>query len=264
RLRGETGETEHVDAVRLLAVDHDPRDTVAPDATGVLHSLGRLREPTAAHDFKGGSVLPLVRANDARNWESVPTGRDTARAEDLRDGVEVEFPRVADATEARLVVDGRFTAWAEYLLGQYIQLHGRDTEAWYTALGADKARARGFAAAIAREAFLDISVWDGSQWRRQGFVPGAGPGIPKRQVVRLDLSAVRGETVRVRLESAPSFWLIDRIALDSEPERGFATKEMALASAIDMQGRDASAPLDHADGQVVVLEGGDRVELLFA
>jgi len=264
RVTGLPSETEHVDAIRLLVIDHDPECTIAPDAGGALHALGSLTQPTAARDFRRRNILPLVRANDALNWESVPTGRDTARADDLRDGLEIEFPRAAAATEARLVVDGRYTAWEAYLMSEYIQLHGRDTGAWYRALAADPVQAHSFEAAMAREVFLEVSVWDGARWRRQGLVPGAGPELSKRQVVQLDLSGVRGETVRVRLEAAPSLWLIDRVAIDLEPERGFVTKEIGPSDARDSQGRDVRPQLDRADGQVQVMEGQDSVELRFA
>jgi hypothetical protein len=264
RVTGVPGETEHVDAIRLLVVDHDPQCTIAPDAGGALHALGSLREPTSARDFRRRDILRLVRANDALNWESVPTGRDTARVDDIRDGLEIEFPREPGATEARLVVDGRYTAWADYLMGEYIQLHGRDTGAWYRALAADPARARGFAAAMAREVFLNVSVWDGARWRPQGFVPGAGPELAKRQVVRLDLSGVRDETVRVRLEAAPSLWLIDRVAIDFGPERGFGAKEIGLTDARDSRGRDVRPRLARADGLSHVMETQDSAELRFA
>jgi len=264
RVTGVPGETEHVDAIRLLAVDHDPRCTIAPDASGRLHALGSMSEPMAAQDFRGRDVLRLVRANDALNWESVPTVRDTVRGDDIRDGLEIEFPRAGRQTEARLVIDGRYTPWADYLTGEYIQLHGRDTEAWYRALADNPERARAFATAIAREAFLDVSVWDGARWRRQGFVPGAGPELAKRQVVRLDLSEVRDETVRVRLETAPSFWLIDRVAIDFGPERGFVAKEIGPTVARDSRGGDIRSQLDRADGQTHVLESQDSVDLRFA
>ncbi len=264
RVTGLPNETEHVDAIRLLAVDHDPRCTIAPDASGVLHALGPLTRPTAARDFRRRDILPLIRENDAMGWESVPTGRDTAHAEDIRDGLEIEFPRAAGATEARLVIDGRYTTWADYFLGEFNQLRGRDTGAWYRALAADPRQAHDFAAAMAREVALEISIWDGAGWRQQGFLPGAGPELAKRQVVQLDLSAVRGETVRVRLETAPSLWLIDRVAIDLEPESGFVTKEIGPRDARDSRGRDVRPQLDRTDGETLVMESPDSVELRFA
>jgi hypothetical protein len=198
------------------------------------------------------------------NWESVPTGRDTARAEDIRDVLEMEFPRAAGATEARLVIDGRYTVWEPYLMRAYIQLHGRDTVAWYRALAADSVQARGFADGITREMFPEVSVWDGVSWRRQGSIPGVGPELSKRQVVPLDLSGTQGETVRVRVETAPSLWLIDRVAIDFGPEREFIAKEIGPSEARDGHGRDVRPQLDRADGQEFVMESQDCVELRFA
>jgi hypothetical protein len=264
RVTGVPNETEHVDAIRLLVVDHDPQCTIAPDAAGTLHALGSLTQPIAARDFRRRDILRLVRANDDLSWESVPTGRDTARAEDIRDGLEIEFPRATGATEARLVVDGGYTTWESYLMSEYIQLHGRDTGVWYRALAADPAQARGFEDAMAREMFLEVSVWDGTHWRRQGSVPGAGPELSKRQVVQLDLSGVQGDTVRVRLEAAPSLWLIGRVAIDFGPERAFVAKEVGLSDARDSRGRDARPQLDRADGQELMMESSDSLELRFA
>jgi hypothetical protein len=264
RVSGTPGETEHVDAIRLLVVDHDPRYTMAPDASGPLHALGPLREPTQARDFKRRDVLLLVQANDAMNWESVPTGRDPTRAEDIRDGLEIEFPRPTGATEARLVVDGRYTLWANAMMSEYFQLHGRDTDAWYLALAGDPERARVFEAGIERETFLAVSVWDGTHWKRQGYVPGAGQEVAKRQVVRLDLPSDGGETVRVRLESAPSFWLVDRVAIDFGPELAFTTSEVALSEARNQQGGDTRPLLERADGDDYVMEPNDVAELRFA
>jgi hypothetical protein len=264
RVTGTSGETEHVDAIWLLVVDHDPQCTVAPDGAGALHALGALREPTQACDFKRRDVLRLVQANDARNWESAPTGRDPTRTEDIRDGLELEFPRPAGVSEARLVVDGRYTLWANHMMTEYIQLHGPDSDAWYGALTTEPERAHALATAIERETFLAVSVWDGRHWKRQGWVPGAGQEIAKRQVVRLDLPPGEGETVRVRLESAPSFWLVDRVAIDFGPERAFAAREVALTDARDRQGSDIRPLLYRADDNDYVMQSDDTAELRFA
>jgi hypothetical protein len=223
-----------------------------------------LRGPTKARDFKRRDVLSLVRQNDAMSWESVPTGRDPARADDIRDGLELEFPRPAGTSEARLVVDGRYTVWANLMMSEYLQLHGRDTDGWYRALASDPERADTFTAAIERETSLEMSVWDGGQWKRQGSLPGAGQEVAKRQVLRLDLPPGGGEIVRIRLESAPSFWLVDRVAIDFGPEHAFATREVALTEARDQRGGDIRPLLGRADGDDYVMEPDDVGELRFA
>src|SRR5436309_8209957 len=79
----------------------------------------------------------------------------------------------------------------------------------------------------------------------------------------LDLSRVAGDTVRLRLESIPSFWLLDQVALDFSPERPLTTTEVAAASGRDQHGQDVRDPLAAVDHRFLTLEPGDFSELRF-
>ncbi len=259
----ELDETDYVDELTVLAVDHDPDVTIAPDGSGRLHTLGRLIAPVSAHDFRGRDALARVRAADGWNWESNPSGRDTARPADLRDGLEVAFPRAPGALRAQLVVDGNNTPWAAYLLGEFVAAHGRATAAWYDSLDANPREAHRLFARIADEAFLGVSVWTGARWEDQGRIWEASPELVKRQVLTLDLSQVQGDTVRVRLESAPSLWLIDRVALDYATDRPIVVRELRAESARDGAGRDVADLVAARDARAYRLERGDGAELVY-
>lgn len=259
----ELDETDYVDELTVLAVDHDPDVTIATDGSGRLHTLGRLIAPVSAHDFRGRDALARVRAADGWNWESNPSGRDTARPADLRDGLEVAFPRPPRALRAHLVVDGNNTPWAAYLLGEFVAAHGRATAAWYDSLEANPREAHRLFARIADEAFLGVSVWTGERWEPQGRIWEASPELAKRQALTLDLTKVQGDTVRVRLESAPSLWLIDRVAIDDATDRPIVVHELQADSARDGAGRDVADLVATRDGRAYRLERGDGAELVY-
>jgi hypothetical protein len=263
KLANELDETDFVDALDVLAVDHDPGVSVAPDGEGRLHTLGAPMAPARASDFRGRDALARVRAVDGWSWESNPTGRDPARAADVRDGLELTFPRPRDARTARLVIDGNNTVWAVHMLGEYLQAHGRTLSSWYDSLEADPARARAVAGGLAREAFLTASVRTRDGWVAQGLFWEAGPEIAKRQVMAIDLSRCAGDTVRVRLESVPCFWQLDRVALDVEAERPIAVNALRLDRAIGRDGKDVRPQLTAIDGSVLQMETGDSAELTF-
>lgn len=263
RLTGLPGETEHVNALTLLAVDHDPVVTVAPDGRGNLHTLGEAIAPSTARDFAGRDALKRVTGLDEWCWESVMQSRDPSSDADLRDGLEIEFPRDEGAREARLVLDGTNTVWAAHLMGKLVAMHGRETQTWYDAVAADPAKARRIQAAFAREAFLHVSVWGRKGWERQGAAWESGPELLKRQVVTLDLSRVVGNRVRVRLESTPNLWLVDRVAIDYTPEGKVRVRELRLERARDLQGRDLRALLKAEDGMEYVIAPGDTAEIAF-
>ena len=112
--------------------------------------------------------------------------------------------------------------------------------------------------------FLTVSVWEGGTWQPHGLVWEASPEVVKRQVLPLDLSRVTGDTIHLRLESIPSFWLLDQVAFDFSPERSFTTTEVAAASGRDGHGHDVRDPLAAVDHRFLTLEPGDFSELRFS
>jgi hypothetical protein len=261
--RNELSETDFLDRLAVVAVDHEGGASVAPDPEGKLHGIGRLLAPIRATDFEGRDVLPRVRETDGWRWESVPRQRDPADTSELRDGIELAFPRPAGTGIVRLVVDAQNTPWAAYLLGEFVRAHGAGTGAWYDSLDARPALARRLGMLLARQAFLQAKIATQGGSRPVGLFWEAGPEIVKRQVLAFDISDLPGDTIRVRLESAPSFWLIDRVALDVGPEPRFREQELALISARDREGQDVRPRLEAIDGTYLTLEPGDGAELRF-
>jgi len=262
RVANELNETDYLDALSVLAVDHAPGLTVAPDGAGRIHTLGQLTGPATARDFRGADALTRVSAADGWNWESNPTRRDTAVSTDIRDGLELVFPNPR-VRYARLVLDGNNTPWASHLMQKFVGAHGRATQAWYDSLETYPQLARGLGKMMAQEGFLGVSVWADGQWEQQGYIWEVGPEIVKRQVFSLDLSRVEGNDLRIRLESAPSFWLIDYVALDSSAPATLEVHELFAQSARDDAGADVSDRLRLRDSRYFVMEHGGGAEMRF-
>lgn len=263
RVTNELAETDYLDALSVLAVDHDASVTVAPDPSGGIHTIGPLVPPVSARDFRGADALPRVRDADGWSWESSVSGRDPARAADLRDGLELAFVRPRGATRAHLVLDGNSTAWATHMLSEFVRAHGRATQAWYDSMNARPAVAQRLQARLAREAFLAVAVRTAAGWTDQGMFWEAGPEVVKRQVLDLDLAGVTADTVVVRLQSAPSFWTIDRVALDFTADREVTVHELPLVAARDRDGRDIAPLIGSIDHRYYVARTGDAAEASF-
>jgi hypothetical protein len=263
RVANVLNETDYLDRLTLLAVDHDPTVAVAPDSAGVLHSVGALTAPAAARDFRGRDALAQVVRSDDLGWESNPARRDSSRATQVRDGLELRFPRAPGVDTARLVVDVRNTAWAEYMMGRLVGLHGAATRRWYDSVAAHPDLAAQLARMMTREIYLGVWVHVNGRWERRGTVTEAGPETWKRQAVLLDLAGISGD-VRVRLESAPSLWLIDQVAMDYSSPALLQVRELEPSRANSGRGGDVLPLLAAADGRELVLERGETAEVLFA
>ena len=264
RVANELAETDHLDALAVVAVDHDPDVAVAPGPDGALHTIGTLEPPLRATDDRGVDALPRVLAADGWSWESAVMERDASNPADLRSSLELVFARPAGATRAHLVVDANSSEWGTLMLAEFIGAHGRATQAWYDTLNAHPAAARAMQSRLGREAFLAVSVRTDAGWRDQGLLWEAGPEIVKRQVLDIDLSQVTGDTVFVRLTSAPSFWKVDRVALDFTSDRAVTMRELRLVSAREAGGRDVAPLIAAVDHQDYALSHGASAEVVFA
>lgn len=256
-------ETDHVDALRLLVVDHARGVAVVPDGAGDLHAISRPTPPLAAVDDRGRDMVRQLREADGWSWSSVPSGRDASRPADLRDGLVLDFPRPPGARSGELLVVGSNTPWAASLMQRFVALHGRETEAWYDSMAASPAASRALGRRLAREAFLRVQLWTASGWRPAGRLWEAGPEVAKRQAVSLDLREAAGPTVRIRLESAPLFWRIDRVALAAPSKSPLRVREARLVRATDAAGRDVATLLAAEDGKEYLGEQGDQAELTY-
>jgi hypothetical protein len=261
KIANELPETDYIDALGLLVVDHENGTTVAPSSEGELLALRNPRPPTAARGLDGGDALARLQARDDWSWESSLVS--PAMGGSPRDGLVLEFARPADASQARLLVDGHNTPWATYLLEEYLRAHGNGLDAWYAAMDGDPLRARRFFDRLARQAFLDVAVLTEDGWQSQALVWEAGPEIVKRQVVSLDLTRVRGDVVQVRLTAPRSFWLVDHAAIDYGPAPSFVVQEVDFATAHQPDGTDIGRSLGAQDGQHWVARQGDSAEVTF-
>ncbi len=264
RITNELRETQYVDAVRLLVVDHPIGTRVVPSFEGKLHVLSEPRSPETAVDFSGSSVLSEVASSDAKFWISNPFNRGGGSYVGARDELELTFANPDGAAFATLALRLQNTFWASYLQGQILALQGDRLEAWYDALNTSTEARAELAQAMIREGMLQIDVWDGNDWKSAGHIWEVGPALPKDQALELDLSAIDTPEVRIRLSSTVGLWMIDSVVLDYASDPPLVVRELRPSSAVDQTGRDVVGLISEVDEQHVVMPAPtDKVDVTF-
>ena len=257
-------ETEHVDAVSLLMVEHPHGVRVVPSFDGSLHTVRQAMPPVAAFDERGADILPLLTATDERIWSSNPFGRNPAEMSQVRDGIELHFARPAGAQTAKLLVNVQNTVWAGSMLKRLLQLHGRELPSFYDQLNASEFMRNLLGNALIREGALLIKIWNGLEWTDGGYIFDVGSRVAKDQIVLLNLEHVVGDTLRLRFESTAGFWKMNSAAVDYSADLPVTTVEVFPEKALTEQGRnvvDALRTIDHRCYEMPDPE--NRAELVF-
>jgi hypothetical protein len=248
-------ETEFVDELKLLAVDHPPDTRVLPDFSGTLHVFGAPQEPLRAVAFDGSDVTTLIAKRDERSWVSNPFGRDPDNKAEARDGITLEFARPAGTDSAKLALRLQNTPWGYYLRHQFLELLGSGLERWYARMDSAPEDYQAFEEARWREVALRIRVWDGARWRSAGFVWEVGSALPRDVAVSIDLGDVPGERLRLRVDSTVGLWTIDSINVDYSRGATVEVREIAPSKVTDQEGRDLTTSVSRADGKDYVMSG---------
>jgi len=267
RIADELQETDHVDSLSLLYVDHPAGVEVLPTQTGQLLALRDAAAPIRAvengesHDT---DVLPLLTALDGHLITGQVGGHDGGHDGDRRARWTLEFARPA-TNRAALIVRGHSTPFAEEALGRYLATMGqglRPLLEWACPEASASSR-RIIDEEIARLGLpLSVQLSSGGAWVNAESLQPVGPAILRSQALLVDLPP-GGDRVSVRLEGTPRFWEIDQVELAPVTTAPLAPTELRPRAAVRSSGEDVTTALAERDGEHVVLHPGEHVDVRF-
>ncbi len=259
RLQDDLDETDHIDSLSLLYVDHPAGQELLPTQKGEIVAVHDTVSPQRATDSRGVDVRPLLVAADGR----MVTGSMPASG-DPRETWTLDFPRPKTA-RALLIVRGHNTPFAEEALGQYLATMGqglRPVLEW-----AHPEPCACFREYIDDEVArlglpLSVEVGQGDVWVSAPALQPVGPAILRSQALAIDLPA-GGERVSIRLGATPLFWEIDQVELAPLREEPSQPSSISPRSAIRDSGEDVTELLAEQDGRRLVLTPGQKVDVRY-
>ncbi len=234
RVQNDLDETDYINQVAVLVVDHDVDEEILPTQDGAIRSVRH-------------ATPPIDKSVEATGTQQTWV---------------LEFARPA-GDEGLLVIRGNNTAFAEEAFGRYMARMGRATGPlldWITDDGCACNREY-----LDREVErlglpLGVEVADADGWGERQLVGPVGPAVMRSQILVLKLHEVTGERVRVRLTFTPNFWAIDDIRLASASGDD-PTTVVVTPTRATFEHEDVTEALTHADEHRVVVEKGSWIDV---
>jgi len=266
-IRNEVEETQYLDGLAILAVDHPAGTDVFPDTLGNMFVVSEPVSPTRAVDGVGGDLLPFVTTRDSVAWQSHMPALGVEYNGPWRHELTITFPRPVQTSRARLLLNAGTTLWGSNMVREVLALRGNQLTAWYDSIAAGGEAEQSRMGWMQREELwmLKLQVETAEGWQQQGFVMWAGPLIIEDRAIALDLTEVEGDSVTIRLNPPFGFWTIDYLAIQYDYAPPVAVSEVPLSSATDQYGDDVTINLAATDGSYHVMpEVNDWTEAVFA
>ena len=247
--RNEVRETQYLDEIKLLIIDHDKETTVIPDEKGTFFQLSIPATAIRSYTESGQDLTPFLRENDEIAWQTYLPRGDTSRFHANRHQLTLNFLKPKVVTNANLIFNGGTAAWGSNMIRKMLELRGDQLDKWYAGIDRQGPEYEELFHFILREELylLKIHLKNNDQWLYGGIIPGGGPLITEDRVIPLDLSKIEGDTLTIRLNPPKGFWQINYLALDYNPHMHDISYEIPLHYAIDHRDSIVTSILSSAD-----------------
>lgn len=252
-LRNEVPETQYLDELTLVIVDHDPGVQVFPDASGRLHLVHGPTGPIRSFDEHGRSLQPFIAARDEVCWQ---TKLPPDQGGDLKHTLRFDFVRPPGSSTARLLFRGGTALWGSNMIREMLALRGDRVNEWYADVDRGGPELYRLAAFVEREQLyvMDVTAENPAGPQRVGQISGGGPFVYEDRAVDLDLSRLEGDTLRLSIHPPFGFWGIDYVGMEFGSRSFAAGTAVAPLDATDESGGDETAALLEPDGDYSVME----------
>jgi len=262
-ITNEVDETQFTNLMELRVVDHAPGTRVVADEHGNLYGLTGIRTLTAARDRYGNDLRPWLVSTDRKVWEpDAVTGPDGS----LRQEIILTFPKPEGAMHANLIANAGTGLWGSYMIKKMVELRGREAANWLASMDADAAAATALHDWAAREETyrLRLEVEEPGGWKLRGTLLGGGPFLAQDRVIPLDVSAARGDQLRIRLRPPVGFWAFNSFAISYGATQALSVNRVTAQSARTSDGRDVLPELVASDDRYYSMpSNADRAEIVF-
>jgi len=196
--------------------------------------------------------------------------------------MECEFPRPAESDSVTLILRVTNTDWGARMHSRFFSLFGSGLQTQYDLWNTDPAARASLHGALLREGMLAVSLWDRSAWRNAGHVWEVGLGGYRAVALRVDISDVRSEVLRLRFEAPAAIWMVGSVGLSADPPEDVQVQRIAPSAArrdegsvgsgtrsVDsdtrsvVSGSDFRRQLESEDGDYLVLDTGESTDVEF-
>ncbi len=265
-ISNEVNETQYVDLMKLVVVDHTPETEMIADYEGNLTQVTNVIKPTSAKDENGRDLMKFLDKKDFVNWISIMPKDSSFKGKDLRNHLTFEFPKPKSAKSAKLVFNIGTSQWGSNMIRELLQLRGNKVQEYYEDINKNNAYKRTQKYFEKEETYyLSINVKSGNQWINKGWIHGAGPLMIEDRILNLDLSDIKEEKLVIKFNPPIGFWSMDFIGVtyDDCPQT-YSVRELNPVLARDASGNDISSILDKIDKKYQTMPNvGDRYNLEF-
>lgn len=254
-VKNEVPETQYIDQMSLLVVDHQEGTEVYADLDCNVSTINSTEDVIYAKDEYGNEITNFVQKDDKIFWQTQLPFDTTKINSNLRHQLTFAFQKPTDKQNAKLIINAGTSLWGSQMIREMQTLYGDYIETWYDQIDNEGPAKEQMMEFIEREELyiMKAEIKEGDNWVHKTSINGGGPFIAETRTYNLDLENVLGDTLFLQFNIPYGFWTLDYIALNYENNIEPITQELELRGAFDHNGKNVSTSLITKDDDYHVM-----------
>ena len=266
-IRNEVPETQYVNRMRMLLVDHAPQTSIYPDLQGNFYAFTNVLDATSATDENGMSLMKFIHASDNVAWQTHLPSASKEIDGPTRHGLTITLPKPVDAQKAWLITNIGTSSWGSNMIRKTVEYRGNSAPAWLASLTPGSEASVELDRFLQREETYQLKTWvkEGVTWSQATTIVGQGPLISEDRVYPIDVSNVVGDSLVVRFNPPKGFWTLDYLGISYDEPTVVNPVRIGARWAEDQSGAALLPALNSADTMYYTMpEVGDIARVNFA
>lgn len=266
KLTNEMPESQYLDQVQLIAVDHPAGQKVVPDTAGNVHLITHAYPPQRARDERFNDVLPFVSIDDGISWQSQMTPDALNASMDSRHHLLIEFPKPPAAKTAYLTINAGTALWGSHMIREMLEARGGSIDQWYKSVNSHGDEFWKLLSFTFQEELyiMKLYVQTDEESVERGLVFGGGPYVTEDRLINFDVSDISGNHVTLNLNPPKGFWSIDYLAIQYDTDSVLPQRRCTLETARDQRHESVKENLSTVDNVYCSMSNvGDWVDMEF-
>jgi hypothetical protein len=260
KMTNEVREIQNTNLIDLMVFDHPADTKVLVDKYGNYQTTSDLKAPVEATNLEGRNVLDVIKDEDSLSY----FGEKNDKGQVVTDGVVLKFLRPKNTDHAKLVAKAKSTFWLDYVFTRFHSLFGDQYDCWVKKQETipDKQMKTW---QIDQKIPLLVYMEKKGKWKFIDYYNTVGPMAAREDVLPIDLTDFKGDTIKIKLEFGFMFWEVDYAALDFSLNVPVTQRTALFESAIDNKETDVKKLLESSDMLYYLQpEIGDEVNMKFS
>jgi hypothetical protein len=265
-LKNEVRETQYLDRIQLLVVEHPHGTLVASDTSGNLCLFSSIQNLKSATDESGRDISAFLNKSDGISWQTIMTEANLSKTQDTRHHLTLVLPKPNHAKRARLIVNCGTAMWGSHMIREMLQMRGAGVDRWYDALNNRQAELAELFRFLHREEVyhMTLHVQRGSEFVERSLIRGGGPLITEERVLEFDVSDIPGDSLVITLNPPKGFWSLDYFAVEYDQQSNVKPRIYEIDRAQNHNKQEIYKELKYVDSMYYVMPGiGDWAEIEF-